>query len=150
MPKGIPNILYHYCSVDTFFNIIKNNSVSVETLWAYQVKYYREIGTEHFFVDYVKRTLLMSNNDDIKYIFESGIITEDDLCNFSSGIGLKFTPQELINKLHKCMKKPYFVMTILSALMKGIKAKNQAMKIPPNYDEEKIKLWQTKVERLFS
>lgn len=27
MPKGIPNILYHYCSVDTFFNIIKNNSV---------------------------------------------------------------------------------------------------------------------------
>lgn len=130
--------------------IIKNNSVSVETLWKYQVKYYEEIGAEHFFTDYIKRTLLMSDTEDIKYIFESGIITEDDLCNFSSGNGLKFTPQELMNKISKCMKKSYFVMTILSALIKGIKAKNQALKIPKIYDEEKIILWQRKVEGLFS
>ncbi len=130
--------------------IIKNNSVSVETLWKYQVKYYEEIGAEHFFTDYIKRTLLMSDTEDIKYIFESGIITEDDLCNFSSGNGLKFTPQELMNKISKCMKKSYFVMTILSALIKGIKAKNQALKIPEIYDEEKIMLWQRKVEGLFS
>ena len=130
--------------------IIKNNSVSVETLWKYQVKYYEEIGAEHFFVDYMKRTLLTSDNENIKYIFESGIITEDDLCNFSSGKGLKFTPQELMFKLSKCLKKSHFVMSLISALMKGIKAKNLAMKIPEKYDEEKIKLWQTKVERLFS
>lgn len=130
--------------------IIKNKSVSVETLWKYQVKYYEEIGAEHFFTDYIKRTLLMSDTEDIKYIFESGIITEDDLCNFSSGNGLKFTPQELMNKISKCMKKSYFVMTILSALIKGIKAKNQALKIPKIYDEEKIILWQRKVEGLFS
>lgn len=129
--------------------IIKNNSASVETLWKYQVKYYEKIGAEHFFTDYVKRTLLMSDTEDIKYIFESGIITEDDLCNFSSGNIFKVTPQELVSKLSKCMKKSYFVMTILSALLKGINAKNQAMKIPQIYDEEKIKLWQTKVERLF-
>lgn len=130
--------------------IIKNNSVSVETLWKYQVKYYEEIGAEHFFVDYMKRTLLTSDNENIKYIFESGIITEDDLCNFSSGKGLKFTPQELMFKLSKCLKKSHFIMSLISALMKGIKAKNLAMKIPEKYDEEKIKLWQTKVERLFS
>lgn len=130
--------------------IIKNNSVSVETLWKYQVKYYEEIGAEHFFVDYMKRTLLTSDNENIKYIFESGIITEDDLCNFSSGKGLKFTPQELMFKLSKCFKKSHFVMSLISALMKGIKAKNLAMKIPEKYDEEKIKLWQMKVERLFS
>ncbi len=130
--------------------IIKNNSVSVETLWKYQVKYYEKIGAEHFFVDYMKRTLLTSDNENIKYIFESGIITEDDLCNFSSGKGLKFTPQELMFKLSKCFKKSHFVMSLISALMKGIKAKNLAMKIPEKYDEEKIKLWQTKVERLFS
>lgn len=130
--------------------IIKNKSVSVETLWKYQVKYYEEIGAEHFFTDYIKRTLLMSDTEDIKYIFESGIITEDDLCNFSSGNGLKFTPQELMNKISKCMKKSYFVMTILSALIKGVKAKNQALKIPEIYDEEKIILWQRKVEGLFS
>ena len=129
--------------------IIKNNSASVETLWKYQVKYYEKIGAEHFFTDYVKRTLLTSDNENIKYIFESGIITEKDLCNFSSGNIFKVTPQELVSKLSKCMKKSYFVMTILFALIKGIKAKNQAMKIPQIYDEEKIKLWQTKVERLF-
>ncbi len=130
--------------------IIKNNSVSVEVLWKYQVRYYEKIGAEHFFVDYIKRTLLTSDNEDIKYIFESGIITENDLCNFSSGNGLKFTPQEFVLKLQKCLKKSGFVITILSALMKGIKAKNQAMKIPHNYDEEKIKLWQMKVESLFN
>lgn len=130
--------------------IIKNNSVSVETLWRYQVKYYEEIGAEHFFVDYVKRTLLMSDNEDIKYIFESGIITEDDLCNFSSGNGLKLTPQKIIFKLSKCIKKSNFVITLLSALMKGFKAKMWAMKIPQKYDEEKIKLWQMKVEGIFN
>ena len=130
--------------------IIKNNSVSVETLWKYQVKYYEKIGAEHFFEEYLKRTLLYSSDEDIKYVFESGIITEKDMCNFSSGKGLKFTPQELILKLHKCLKKSNFMITLLSALLKGLKAKNQAMRIPTKYDEEKIKLWQMKVERLFS
>lgn len=130
--------------------IIKNNSVSVETLWKYQVKYYEKIGAEHFFEDYLKRTLLYSSDEDIKYVFESGIITEKDMCNFSSGNGLKFTPQELILKLHKCLKKSNFMITLLSALLKGLKAKNQAMRIPTKYDEGKIKLWQMKVERLFS
>jgi flavin-dependent dehydrogenase len=40
--------------------IIKNNSVSIETLWQYQVRYYKEIGAENFFVDCLKRTLLNS------------------------------------------------------------------------------------------
>lgn len=130
--------------------IIKNNSVSVETLWKYQVKYYEKIGAEHFLIDYLKRTLLYSSDEDIKYMFESGIITENDLCNFSSGKGLKFTPYELVFKLRKCLKKSGFVISLLSGVMNGLKAKNQAMKIPQNYDEEKIKIWQTKVERLFS
>ncbi len=129
--------------------IIENNSVSVETLWKYQVKYYERIGAEHFFADYLRRTLLTSDNEDIKYIFESGIITENDLCNFSSGRGLQFTPHELIFKLRKCLKKSGFVIALLSALLKGIQAKNWAMKIPQKYDEEKIKIWQLKVERLF-
>jgi hypothetical protein len=42
------------------------------------------------------------------------------------------------------------MITLISALLKGLKAKNQAMRIPTKYDEEKIKLWQMKVERLFS
>ena len=53
-------------------------------------------------------------------------------------------------KLNKCMKKSYLVITLLLALLKGIKAKNWAMKIPQKYDEEKIKLWQMKLEGFFN
>ncbi|MBQ6935028.1 MAG: hypothetical protein IJN49_00640 [Clostridia bacterium] len=48
------------------------------------------------------------------------------------------------------IKKSNFVITLLSALMKGLKAKMWAMKIPQKYDEEKIKLWQMKVKGLFN
>ena len=41
-------------------------------------------------------------------------------------------------------------MTILSALLKGIKAKNWVMKIPQKYDEEKIRLWEMKLEGIFN
>ncbi len=130
--------------------IIKNKSVSIEALWKYQVRYYNEIGAEHYFADYLKRKLLASDNEDIKYMFESGIITEKNLCDFSSGEGVRLTPEELVFKLRKGMKKTGFIATLIYALLKGTKAKNTAKKIPVNYDEEKIKIWQMKLERLFN
>ena len=90
------------------------------------------------------------SHEDIKYMFESGIITEKNLCDFSSGEGVRLTPEELVFKLRKGMKKTGFIATLIYALLKGTKAKNTAKKIPVNYDEEKIKIWQMKLERLFN
>ena len=83
-------------------------------------------------------------------MFESGIITENDLCNFSSGKKLKFSLYEVIFKLNKCSKKSRFIMSLISALLKAKRAKKLALKIPEEYNEEKIKLWQAKVEALFN
>lgn len=130
--------------------IIKNNSVSVETLWQYQVRYYKEIGAENCLVDCLKRALLNSKSEDIKYLFESGAISEADITNVSNGEYLKLTPKKFIIKFGKSLKKLGLVKELIFSAVKGLNAEALAKHIPQKYDEEKIKAWQLRVEKIFS
>lgn len=130
--------------------IIKANSISVDTLWKYQVRYYKEIGAEHYMVDCLKRMLLNARNEDIKYVFECGVITEDDMRCISCGEPLKLTPKAVVQKVSKGIKRSGFLISLVGAALKGIKAENTAKKIPARYNEEQIKKWQAKVEKIFS
>lgn len=129
--------------------IMKDNSVSVDTLWKYQVRYYNEIGAGHYIVDCLRRMLLNAKNEDIKYMFECGVITEDDMRCISCGEPLKLTAKSVVQKIGKGIKKSGFLISLVGAALKGIKAEKTAKKIPQKYDEETIKEWQTKIEKIF-
>lgn len=125
------------------------NSVSVETLWKYQVKYYQDIAKEHFLVDCMKRKVLVADNDDIKYVIESGFITEDDIKMLTGGEGGKMTAKDICKKLRLALKRLPFILSVVGALLKGVGAMNKAKKIPTEYNEKKIAKWQAKIQKVF-
>ena len=129
--------------------INEDNSTSVETLWKYQVKYYKEVAKEHFLVDVMKRKILVADNEDIKYVIESGFITEDDIKMLTGGEGGKMTGKDVLKKLRLAVKKLPFVLGVVGALLKGVGAMNTAKNIPTIYDEKKIQRWATKLEKVF-
>ena len=124
-------------------------STDVKTLWKYQVKYYQKIASEHFLVDCMKRKVLVADNDDVKYVIESGFITEDDIKMLTGGEGGKMTAKDVFKKLRLAMKKLPFVLSVAGALLKGVSAMNTAKKIPAEYDEKKIAKWMSKLQKVF-
>jgi len=126
------------------------SSVGVETLWKYQVKYYQKVASEHFLVDCMKRKILVADNDDIKYVIESGFITEDDIKMLTGGEGGKMTAKDVCKKLRLAVKKLPFVLSVVGALLKGVGAMNTAKKIPTEYDEKKIAKWMAKLQKVFA
>lgn len=125
------------------------NSVSIETLWQYQVKYYQKIAKEHFLVDCMKRKILVADSYDIKFIIESGFITEDDIKMLTGGEGGKMTAKDIFKKLRLALKKLPFILSVVCALLKGVGAMNKAKKIPAEYDAKKVARWSAKLERVF-
>ncbi len=128
--------------------ISQHNSVEIDVLWEYQKEYYKKIGAEHFMVDSLKRALLDADSNDIKYIFESGILTDEDMIAVSNG-GLKLKPSDALSKLVKILKKPRFAASIAKAAVNGMKAQKTSLKIPEKYDDNSIYLWQKKCESYF-
>ena len=126
------------------------SSVGVETLWKYQVKYYQKVASEHFLVDCMKRKILVADNDDIKYVIESGFLTEDDIKMLTGGEGGKMTAKDVCKKLRLAVKKLPFVLSVVGALLKGVGAMNTAKKIPTEYDEKKIAKWMAKLQKVFA
>ncbi len=126
--------------------IAKYGNTKVETLWEYQKEYYKKIGAEHFMVDSLKRALLDADSNDIKYIFECGVLTDADMLAISNG-GLKLSVGDVFSKLAKIIKKPKFVGALVKAAVKGLKAQKTAKNIPDTYDEKNIYEWQRSLEK---
>ncbi len=122
--------------------IVKHGNTDVETLWEYQKEYYKKIGAEHFAVDSLKGALLDADSYDIKYIFECGILTDEDMLSISNGEGFKISS----GKIFKILKKPKFLFSLIKAAIKGLSAQKAALKIPEKYDEKTIYKWQNKCE----
>ncbi len=122
--------------------IVKHGNTDVNTLWEYQKEYYKKIGSEHFAVDSLKNALLDADSYDIKYIFECGVLTEEDMLAISNGAGFKIT----FNKIFKILKKPKFVGRLVKAALKGFTAQKTAQKIPEIYDEKAILKWKKKLK----
>ena len=129
--------------------INKANSVSVDTLWKYQVRYYQNVAKEHFLIDCMKRKILVADNDDIKYVIESGFITEDDIKMLTGGEGGRMSVKAVLTKLRLAMKRLPFVLSVVGALLKGVGAMIKAKNIPTEYDEKKIARWVAKLEKVF-
>ncbi len=129
--------------------IINDKSVCLGTLWKYQVGYYKIIGKGDFNVDIIKRTLLKADNDDLKYIFECGLLTEKDLVRISLGKPPELTPKSIIDKARKGLKARRFIILFAKALVKGAKAESIAAKIPECYNEALIVAWQKELDSVF-
>ncbi len=129
--------------------IVKAQSTSVETLWKYQVKYYKDIAKDHFLIDALKRKILVAEEDGIKYVLESGFITEDNIKAMTGGEGFKLTFKEICTKIKLGVKKLPFILDVGGALIKGLRASNVAKNIPEEYNESEIAKWSKKLDKFY-
>ncbi|MBO4538934.1 MAG: hypothetical protein J5781_01545 [Clostridia bacterium] len=130
--------------------INKTKSVSVETLWPYQVRVYGEFGAEHCAVETMKNWLLEQKDDDIHFFLTSGILRNEDLQRASVGKMLKLEFPDVLHKGWVGMRRPGLLLKTLGMLFAANKAKLAAKRIPKTYDEKKALAWQTKTDGNFS
>lgn len=129
--------------------IIDDGSVSIYTLWKYQVNYFKKIGALCCFVDFIKRGLISTDNDELTYLFESEIITDEDVDAIFSGHLPNIKPDVIIQKFKKAAKAHGFFGTMLSSALKGAEAMRVAQKIPEDYDVSKVFAWKFKLDSLY-
>ncbi len=127
----------------------ENRSLTAENLWRYQVKVFKTFGAEHIGVDVLKRWLLGAEPRDVKYIFNAGLLSEDDLDRSARGKLIRLTPKSLLQKAVRGYARPIFILKLGLLLLKVFKAKRIGLKIPEVYDENAISNWQYNIEKLF-
>lgn len=127
--------------------IIKAGTVGINTLWNYQKMYYRKIGAVSCVIDSVKRGLLEVDCADLKYIFECGAITDDDVKAILNGGSLDLNFGIVIDKILKLAKFRGGFKVLLSYVLKGVRAAGISFAIPNKYDLVEVNIWKRKVDR---
>ncbi|MDR2634790.1 MAG: hypothetical protein LBC13_02280 [Clostridiales bacterium] len=127
----------------------RKNSARAADLWEYQYKFMRKIGAVHVAVDVLKRWMLTAENDDVRYLMESGIVSEKDMRYVSVGEMLELSPVDLIKKLLIGWRRLPLLLTLNKVLMTGKKGFKLAKRIPESYQTAKIDKWERKLKGVF-
>ena len=116
-----------------------------ETLWQYEVKYFRELGRGLAPLAAAKRLLLNMSADDIDYFFESGTLNEDNItmtADFHSLFDLiKFDPADLLKKGRNICKNKTAMKKLLAGVPKIAGAMAASAAIPKQWNEKAVRRW---------
>ena len=126
--------------------IVEAGDVSLDTLWKYQVEYYQKIGAPCCLIDCIKRFLLNADNDELRYLFESDIISNEELSGILNGRFTFVSASKLINKIKSAHKIRGLFGGLFKAALNGVNAMRIAVSIPKDYNPLKVRQWQTKLE----
>jgi flavin-dependent dehydrogenase len=129
---------------------LENGEFSKENLWKYQVKFYHELGAKFMGIDVLKNWLITANSDDIRYLFENGIIDENDMRSGVAGELVQLPIDKIIKKALKGYRKLGTLLELNGKLNMMNKAVKLGNKIPSEYKEEEINKWSAKINTLFS
>lgn len=129
--------------------LVEHQSVSKEALWHYQVGFYKRVGADFCSVDVLKRWLLTCNPDDIRWVVDSGVLTEADFGGIATGEPFKLTIKQTLQKAAKGIARINVLLGIAGVMKKGDKAKAVALEIPEVYDEQAITAWENKLRKFY-
>lgn len=145
--SGIASALY---AAKILANVILNtNSNKLSDLWQYQYEVYKKFGASHCGVDYMKKWLLGLANDEINWLFTSGILSEEDLLNSSSGEMVALNAKTMIQKLLIGVRKLSLFKKLLGVVVATKKTAKIANSIPQIYSKEAVSKWQEDLEKCY-
>ncbi len=125
--------------------IIKSNGdYSREKLWDYNKKFHLLYGGETAKNEGLKNSILSIPSEGVDFLFENEVIQSSDL----AGAGKNTKLSALLGKFVRGMKKPPYFFAIINGLIKGSKASGTYKKAPNDFDIEKIRIWNRKIESL--
>lgn len=129
--------------------VCETNDVSLKGLWKYQVEFFKQCGATHCGIDVIKRWLLSADPDDVKFLFEKGVLSEKDINSGAGGSTIKLSPKDLLVKLAKGITRIGLLLDLSGVVNKSNKAVKLANEIPEEYDEKRVSEWEEKLNKLF-
>ncbi|MBR1811988.1 MAG: NAD(P)-binding protein [Clostridia bacterium] len=132
-----------------------DGAYSAETLWDYQVKYYKRLGSGFAVLACVKEALTLFTPDELDYLFDNGVITAKDMSIdadttniFDIMSGNTFDSYK--TKVVKVVKDPKLLKKILKVGRKisGVMAATAVM--PRQYSKTSVDGWVARYERAIS
>ena len=122
----------------------KSDSFSADALWNYQVNYFKLLGASLAPLAQAKLLLLKLTPDDVDYLFEKEILT-DDLITMGAdftGIGnLKVDPKDLINKAKQVCSDTELLKKIIACGVGMGKVAAVCSMMPKKWNSRRVQNW---------
>ncbi|MBR3095203.1 MAG: NAD(P)/FAD-dependent oxidoreductase [Clostridia bacterium] len=118
---------------------------SKETLWEYNRKYMLHFGKNFAAIDILKNVLLCTEVEGVNFLFDKGIITENDM-SFGTGKsdkGMAFS--DLVARATRGIGNLPVLLRTAGALSKGDNVKKVYEAIPKTYNEKAVLKWKADV-----
>ncbi len=125
---------------------------SAATLWDYQYKYYKRLGSGLAPLASAKLLLLDLNGEEVDYMFDSGMINEDNItigADFTSIYKINTSINDIIGKASKVCKNTDILKKLPGCGLKIAKAISVCALIPPVYNEKLVNAWKKSYESAF-
>ncbi len=120
-------------------------SYSAETLWKYQVKYYKELGAGLAPLECVKYLLLSLTPDELDYCFDSGLLNEDNItmtADFTSLFDLfKFDAPDLMLKGKSVFNNKKLLKKIMGCGAEIAQVTATCAAMPKTWNRKKVMKW---------
>lgn len=124
-----------------------------ETLWPYEVRYFRALGRGLAPLAAAKRLLLKMTPQDIDYFFTSGTLNEDNItmtADFHSLFDLiRFDPADLLHKGKTIVQNKPAMQKLLSGVPKIAGAMALSAAIPTHWEERAVRRWAARYAACF-
>ncbi len=136
---------------DTVIND-KNGQFTAETLWKYQMGYYKELGAGLAPLACGKLLLLSLTPEEVDYVFEKGIMTEDLMtigADFTGLANVNLDPRALINQAKQVCSDPELLKKIVTCGVSMGKAMAACAMMPKKWNKKRVHSWAKVYEFVF-
>lgn len=122
----------------------KNQSFTAEMLWKYQQGYYKELGAGLAPLACGKLLLLNLTPEEVDYVFEKGIMTEDLItigADFTGLGSMNIDPRALINQAKQVCSDPELLKKIIACGVRMGKAVAACAMMPKKWNAKRVRSW---------
>ncbi|MBQ8015724.1 MAG: hypothetical protein IJ264_06030 [Clostridia bacterium] len=130
----------------------KNDLFTAETLWKYQMGYYKELGAGLAPLACGKLLLLSVTPEEVDYIFEKGIVTEDMMtigADFTGLANVKVDPKDFINQAKQLCGDHELLKKIIACGVSMGKAAAACAMMPKKWNAKRVQSWAKVYEFVF-
>lgn len=130
--------------------IKKEALFSIQRLWRYQVRVFREFGALHAGVDVLKRWMLNLSDETVQWLFTSGVLSNDDIRCVASGKLVKISLCDAIQKVKAVgLSKLNTLIKLNNLISRCYRAERIGRNIPRNFNENTVKGWERRLKRVY-
>lgn len=122
----------------------KKQSFTAETLWKYQQGYYKELGAGLAPLACGKLLLLSLTPEEVDYVFDKGIMTEDLMtigADFTGLSSVNIDPRALINQAKQVCQDPELLKKLIGCGVSMGKAAAACAMMPKKWNAKRVRSW---------